>query len=342
MGTLQILVPLITNKVGGSAPVTSLPAASGGWGVINGAEDAITGHDDSDLLDIINGVGVAFSQLALISLGFPTTTSGSLELGFNQSDEIFVLDGNPPIKFTDLPSGFTITSLIASLTSSIFSPALGIGSLELSSDVSGVTPDTTTSSSSEALSIDLLEGGPLANLDFITSHITIAYTGITSNHSPADVGGECRNFSLVGSYTSVAFQYQLDTPNDPVQAGDQVTVTSPDVDGIDFTQILAIQIIYPDGPIDVTDIITEDTHLLIFTIPDLPGDPSVIEIVITSTQFSGSVSLGKLITIFFLNAPGVYRLVAGKTADTLYDTLNGGTVEVKIPDPNWKTGFVGG
>ena len=62
------------------------------------------------------------------------------------------------------------------------------------------------------------------------------------------------------------------------------------------------------------------------------GDP-------TGTQFTGSVPLGNF-TIIVANASGIYRLVDGKTNDTLYATArDGSTYDVKIPNPLGKTGF---
>jgi hypothetical protein len=73
--------------------------------------------------------------------------------------------------------------------------------------------------------------------------------------------------------------------------------------------------------------------------PEIPavlicGDPG--------TQFTGSVPLGDF-TIIVANGSGLYRLVAGKTNDTLYQAARDGTTyDVKIPNPGGKTGFFRG
>jgi len=63
----------------------------------------------------------------------------------------------------------------------------------------------------------------------------------------------------------------------------------------------------------------------------------------TGTQFSGSVTLGTL-TVLGTKASGIYRLVADKTADTLYinSPVDNTTANFAIPDPFGKTGFIGG
>jgi hypothetical protein len=42
------------------------------------------------------------------------------------------------------------------------------------------------------------------------------------------------------------------------------------------------------------------------------------------------------------DASGIYILVENKKTDTLYPKSDNTTVEVPIPDPSWKTGYVGG
>ncbi|MET0785163.1 MAG: hypothetical protein ABWY25_00455 [Paenisporosarcina sp.] len=70
--------------------------------------------------------------------------------------------------------------------------------------------------------------------------------------------------------------------------------------------------------------------------------PTEIVIVICDprgTKFYGSVPLGTL-NILVARASGIYRLVDGKTNDTLYATARDGTTyDVAIPTPFGKTGF---
>lgn len=52
-----------------------------------------------------------------------------------------------------------------------------------------------------------------------------------------------------------------------------------------------------------------------------------------------SIMLGEL-EILIANASGIYVLQPGKRTDTLYSRFDGSTVEVRIPEPSAKTGFV--
>lgn len=71
---------------------------------------------------------------------------------------------------------------------------------------------------------------------------------------------------------------------------------------------------------------------------DDPPDEVPI-VVICNIPFGGSVPLGTF-NILVAEASGIYQLVDGKTNDTLYATARDGTTyDVKIPDPNGKTGF---
>jgi hypothetical protein len=142
----------------------------------------------------------------------------------------------------------------------------------------------------------------------------------------------------------VPFSWTLNGTN-PVQAGDTVTATSDPlnpVPPIDFTQVTSVTLEAPSGNITVVTFTATDENNFSFLIPTLTGSPGTVAVVITSTQFSGSVTLGNLATIFFLNATGIYTLVPGKTDDTVYDNDNGGTIDTNIPDPFFKTGFIGG
>ena len=178
------------------------------------------------------------------------------------------------------------------------------------------------------------------NIDFqitfpaVTGHVQYTFTSLF-------------NVSVSGWLMTVSwelpFSWTLNTPTNPIQAGDEVTAESPDVDGIDFEQVTTVTLTSPDGDSTVIDFTAIDPNNFIFVVPTLIGDPPIVHVVITSTQFSGSVDLGPLITIFFLNATGIYTLVPGRTHDTIYNNDNPEeTIDVKIPNPFFKTGFIGG
>lgn len=142
------------------------------------------------------------------------------------------------------------------------------------------------------------------------------------------------------------FSWTLLTPTDPIQDGDHVEATSGGGDGVDFSQLLTASLEWTDSggshSLNIPTWLIFTLHRWVFVVPPLTGDPAIVHVVITSTQFTGSVDLGPLLTIFFTNATGIYTLTAGKTNDTIYDNDNGGTIDVKIPNPFWKTGFIGG
>lgn len=67
-----------------------------------------------------------------------------------------------------------------------------------------------------------------------------------------------------------------------------------------------------------------------------PGPTTVI---ITGTQFSGSVVLGEL-EILEAEGSGIYRFIPNQRHDSLYASARDGTTyDVKIPNPSAKTGF---
>lgn len=76
--------------------------------------------------------------------------------------------------------------------------------------------------------------------------------------------------------------------------------------------------------------------------PD-PEEEDIVPGTLTGTGYGG-INFGGAVSddiIFSSNPSGIYTLVEGKTHDTLYERLTGVTsVDVKIPDPFIKTGFI--
>lgn len=67
--------------------------------------------------------------------------------------------------------------------------------------------------------------------------------------------------------------------------------------------------------------------------------PPTVTVVVSGSQFSGSVLLGTF-TIIVAEGSGLYRFVMNKTNDTIYTAERDGTTyDVKIPNPGGKTGF---
>lgn len=151
--------------------------------------------------------------------------------------------------------------------------------------------------------------------------------------------------SLSGTYEIQYFSYVLQDSS-PISQGSLVkaasTGSSP-LTPIDFTQVLTLTMSFSGGTINIPSNLWTliNSTSFWFLIPSFGAfTPPVVEFLITGTQFSGTQSLGKMATIYFVDAPGVYRLVDGQLFDILYDVVNGGTVDYKIPDPYARTAFV--
>jgi hypothetical protein len=137
--------------------------------------------------------------------------------------------------------------------------------------------------------------------------------------------------------------FNLAVPEEPVEEGDTVTVTSNGDLPLDLEAIETITLVYPDGTEVEVLAWTVIGGVLTFIMSALPGDPIAITIMITSTQFSGSVTLGSLITIFFTDAGGLYRIVPDKRTDTIYvNDEPGDTLEIAFPAPFADTGIING
>lgn len=167
---------------------------------------------------------------------------------------------------------------------------------------------------------------------------------------------------IEGDYDIISSSYTFDinTP-EPINIGTTVELTSnnippvepptsPDVGGL--LGVEEVQLKYTDGN-DVEQTITILTmdfiiwlsFRLIFIIPDdfdiFQGQID-IWIVGDGVIFSGSVLVGTL-TLLLASASGIYRIDPNAGADTLYNrTVDGTTIDVKIPNPFVKTGFIGG
>lgn len=311
------------------------------------------------IIDVLRQTGPTDSIAATI---FRTgagsdTFLDTLRLAFTGAS--FYLDGSPtPIAFASLPSGFTPTAAAVKIGPSI-TPDNADDLYNLQQGVGVNGPDLTPTFDYD------FSGIPPSALDIYVGGIGLkVFLSVTQAQGNFTEIGPLFDLRVEGTYEINDYSWDLEVPDDPVDTGTKIRVTSNSDDPtdprvLDVDQITTITVTYKDSSdvwqeITVTNItlvyrritISNIVNILEFTIPDIlsidPGDPpKTLLIRITSTQFSGSVVLGKLITIYFVDAPGIYRLVPSKHTDTLYDIENGGTVDVKIPNPFAKTGFVG-
>lgn len=320
----------------GGTPIANgsggLPVDYKGWTTID--------YPTTTLLDaFLQLVDLVFTQCACFSDVSPNSYDDVCRLSFVGAS--IYLDGSPtPIAIAALPGGFTPSAATVKISiDSIAQPNDGSTHYHLQQDaLTEGTIDTDTFP---------YVFSPPPSIVKILGDACGLHTEIICNDG-TDVGelvNVC-DFRIEGIYDIIAFTWALSSPPNPAEAGDTITVTGDD--GLDGIETLEIQ--YKQGDtihtITVTDIVTQTPTSLVFILPAgfAPTDGLLYIVGIgDGIEFSGSVVLGILHTILFVNASGIYSLVLGKTSDTLYDNDNpGSTIDVKIPDPTFKTGFIGG
>jgi len=295
-----------------------------------------------------------------ICLGVPfvhAPDAGSYELDCSVVSTILV-DG-VATDFAGLPAGFTITGLTLNLVIQTHNGVADGGNncysvFKVLHGLDTLYNDPTIANGNHfplALTVDITGMSPI---DLFSDHWKFQMTSAANNAAATGCGSlpyasavdSITGFYLTGTYALENFQFNLNNSSQPVESNvTQVTITSDpdDPDHLKLDQLDPTTPIQVDGTdVPLINIISQSEFELVFVI-FFTGTPQVVTVSVTGngTQFSGSVTLGKLETIYFLNAPGIYFLDSSATADVLYDTDNGGTIEVAIPDPFGKTGFIG-
>lgn len=325
---------------------------SAGWETIGG--DSTNPADIIAALDPVNP-GDSGIHNDFITDGGPNTTPDVDFAGIPFGD-CWYLDGSPiAISFAGLPAGFTpITAVLSAIIGGSWSGGTEgpiAGHIQWAGNNS--FPESTGSApGSFGVSLNLIPFSPsafLLNTSSFGATINIHYgPGI-----PGTASLEILFLSITGTYTTQSFSYTLNTPDILPGEGDTITVTSPaaaspdDPDPLQLDHISAINVILADGtivPVDITLVqpFWTPTYLY-FLLPDILTSPVfTVEFVGDGTQFSGSITIGQLLTIFFTDGTGIYKLVVNKRNDTLYiqDLDPVQTVDVKIPTPFAKTGFL--
>lgn len=263
-------------------------------------------------------VATISSLLAYVAGLAPLTQSASHDAhvsGTNSADGIVSTQlFDPPIDYATLVAAFgTITlaidvSLLASAQANVVTPASA--SINFTASVSNWS---------------------------IKVYWTDSYRWTIDTDSPVTVGDTI----TISSYPS--------SPNTPPLEYDSSLSTPPPLNLLDVSQI-NIQFLDDAGNpqtivVPTTSFTEWNWYNIKFLLPSFGGSsPPIFTIVYVDngTQFVGSLPLGTLLTIFFVNGSGIYKLVADKTTDTLYvqDKTPVVTVDVKIPDPFVKLSYI--
>lgn len=354
MGTLGISLGIVFNKTGGSdgaGNFSVLPAPTVGW---LGGTDNVGNYNSTDaalLSSIESPYGLFYSTSGLS--GF---ISEFIEYGFDISTPVFVLDGNPPVSFNDLPVGFVITSLSGVLSIGVEPAIIDSPVTSLRYDALEVTGSPSTDPSQIFIFDLLVPPFILTPFDFIGKKIRLTFSGTGILPTSFD-GFAAYDFDLSGTYAIQAFQYTIVDQATPIHSAHEITITSPDTPtGLHFDEIDEITITYTDGPDSFTVTVPSDhiniinKTILQFLIPFGFGYfTGTITINVHNKfgtagggQFTGSIALGTL-NYLFTDASGIYTIIPNKIDDTIYDRDNPGqTIDVKILNPTALTGFIGG
>jgi len=280
----------------------------------------------------------------LIQMQFGAVTQATLHFDTGGSNIILDGDEGHPYEFNGLPAGFVALSaeVVAEYFKDLFDP-LNIYTIHLQKDA-------TTESSPFTV---VTEANTFITFPYVFSlglptMLDIVHNGCGLRLNASGAGFRPVFFQVLdieGTYDIISYTWTLENPGPVVPSTTPITVTSGTLDLSDLD--IFIQYIDPGtGDVITTpaiQILTQEEHLLIFIV-DFPIDVFEIKILAVGnngTQFSGSVILGTLTTIYFTDASGIYKLVVSQKFDTLYiqdDPPN--TIDVKIPDPFIKTGFL--
>jgi hypothetical protein len=336
MGTFEIKATRISS---GATPYTP-----GGNPPPDPGADWITSDNDTaqSFIDALYNA-TAFLQAWCTGAG-PSAFSPNLVL--NTLGYSIYLDGSTtPITFSSLPAGFTV--LTATLSGTITPSGIGAASYQLAKGTGSLgTANTPTFPYT-------ISAGLPTMLDLYADGFGI---NVAISAGPGDAESlVVFDLKISGTYEIQRFSWTLDNPETKVTPGTSTAHFTSAASGsdpaLDFTRISQYFIQYIDNTgvvatvnVPSGNISVQTGGALTFTIPNVNGGDTPPVIIIggigDGTQFSGSMPLGELLTIFFTNGSGIYRLVTDKTDDTLYVNGTQALINVKIPDPFIKTAFL--
>ena len=283
---------------------------------------------------------------------------------FGQS--IYLDGSNTPVSYSNLPVAFVPTSAVLKVNLiSIQQPGTGSTQffLQQAQAYEGI------------LNASSFIYSPISSmLSILTNGIGIRINEAQTFSVQGGCDVEFENLRIEGTYSLVKYSCTLETPPSLPATGTPITITSNFglgssggkgtgsgsgkgiavidslITPLNLLNASQINITYYDNNNVLQTIVVPTSsftawtsNIITFLLPDITGpQPKAITIVYVDNgqQFSGSLTLGQLATIYFTDGTGIYVLKVGKRTDTLYVQGTRQTVEVNIPNPFIKTGFV--
>lgn len=283
-------------------------------------------------------------------------TSSSGTVVFSPLGDCMSLDGGARISLVELPIGFTFVSAAALTIKNTSANALGYVAVRVG-----------TAGVGQYARCGMTYGvGPTLNQDSPNGAIAVNYSPVTYGFSDindtidlflplvVDLGvTDATRFTSLsfddlhasGAYTIISSSWVFDNLTRPgatnYAPGERVKLhSSPEGSYTQFDQVTSINITNTV----ITSFDTQTTTEIIFTIPSNTSPSSPVDyLFISGTAFTGMAFVGP-ITIITLNASGIYEFAGSARVDSIYtnSALDGSTTDYSIPEPYFKTGFIGG
>jgi hypothetical protein len=291
-----------------------------------------TTPDSSVINNITSGAWIPNGVMYNLLSGFPGAQSGSITCTPN--DNAIYLDGSStPTNINSLPVGFNVTS--AKYTPGITSP-LTTNTTESNVGAQTASPAAVINYNSSLVSLN----------DVLATQFGVIWTINDANNGEIDTSSQL----ITGNYNIISTQWTIINLTRPgatnFAAGEHGKLYNSYTH---FDTITSIQVRKVDGTIlkiPSSDFIDQTPLFIIFPIPDNPGSPGdmpTISPVDNGTNFIGSALAGS-ITIVVIDRSGLYLGSDSLRYDTVY--VNSGTdattENLAIPQPFFKTGFIGG
>lgn len=282
------------------------------------------GTSDADILSIISSGSCSSSDHMLFS-GPPN----SGQLRFNGK---FYLDGSAsPTEINSLPAGFNLSDATVEVYSGLLEGDelyLQFSALQESANLTGTTCVRKSFAYPTTLPAPFL----------------LYSSGFGIRKAQASSSYRFAGLKITGSYVTVSGSFTIPTAQ-PVTVGDTITIDA--TSGLD--DVTSVNILYEDSlgatqevEILAASFVTQSATQITFLLPVAFNGLTVTgSVYLLSTAFSGYVFVAPL-SILVADASGIYRIVPGKTDDTIYTGTSNNTEEVAIPRPLIKTGFIGG